>query len=1217
LLIKEVKDLLVYIVIRTKMNNTNLLSYDKLYMSSNLNMRIYNLNFKTHRKRLRKYLLEGGDRDTFRNLLRQSNLVFNYRTGRFLEYGASSIRQSGQPRNRTRGTLRDGVLYERNYWTELDDLFNQVLDNENYEVNIDYGAYPISPSEIFQIMGNRFMGNRIIATFGGRGYTISNFSFERLRSAYVDGDFSQLTGSDEAFLNALEQGTIITFLNLGGGNVIDDPGFFPYYLKKNFDLSLYGIFNDKNNADYRDNCLIRALKFSNKVDKDLMNEVLESRFIKTRRIPLCKLPEICAKLEISLTITKYLPEKEGQAKHSKTITYGDGEINIKIAVVENHFFLKEKTKYTLYAINNFDDIKHLTNWNYIVGKYDGKYKRDKSKCKCSYELIKELVRNKEKFLEKINIDDRSIISPFYEDIKNKHFHSLDYDQDSLEETPEYKPKSAKYKVPLSNVFFGDFEAGFCKQSYHHEYLSSLRRYTKYTKNENILNPKNTWCFYKRGKITSAQQMLNKIINFKLKGDKIVYFHNLKYDYQFLVKVYGLIPQMVIAPNGREIYVKCKYKNQTIIFKDTACMITDSLGNFGNMFGLEQKKEVMPYEIYTLENIKKHFIEIEEIKKCKDFEEFTCDTKRKKYVMKKFNTEKWNQFLENAKKWKCINGTKINIIKYSKIYCIMDTKVLNDGFDIFRNWIVELTGIDIIDQITISGVADKYCIKEGCYDGVYQLSGVPRIFIQRCLVGGKTMTNRNKAHIDFVDILNRDLDINSSYSFAQVRMKGILKGKPKVIPDNWKFKDIKDKDGYFVKINIKSIKNLDFPLLSYKNEQGIRCWSNDINDLNHHGVYIGKFALEDAIHFGDMDFEIEQGYYFDEGRNPQLPITTNYLYSERKKLKANGNRAEQIYKLILNSVFGRTAIKAFDSELIIKSTQKHIGKAKTFEDVKKYYYSKKKKVFNEKLYLQDLGFMEIYNGHCYINEAKKFVRRQYNNIKEWTERGKFWFIKKNYNVGEHQNRCHVAVEILDLSKRTLNEVLCLADNNNIKVGIIDTDSVQLAKKDVPIITKLFEEQHGKNPNYYLHKTFFGKKLGQWDDDFKLSKSKKLSEIIGVKNTDKSDIDSIGAIYLGKKMYCHHLKSADGNEGFHIRMKGVPTRSIYYYCYENNCNPFDIYKNLYYGVKIKFDLTCGGYFKKFEYDTGKQQCKFNNVFTREISLYKDTRNLYKNVLKEITK
>ena len=77
MLIKEVKDLLVYIVIRTKMNNTNLLSYDKLYMSSNLNMRIYNLNFKTHRKRLRKYLLEGGDRDTFRNLLRQSNLVFN------------------------------------------------------------------------------------------------------------------------------------------------------------------------------------------------------------------------------------------------------------------------------------------------------------------------------------------------------------------------------------------------------------------------------------------------------------------------------------------------------------------------------------------------------------------------------------------------------------------------------------------------------------------------------------------------------------------------------------------------------------------------------------------------------------------------------------------------------------------------------------------------------------------------------------------------------------------------------------------------------------------------------------------------------------------------------------------------------------------------------------------------------------------------------------
>ena len=46
-------------------------------------------------------------------------------------------------------------------------------------------------------------------------------------------------------------------------------------------------------------------------------------------------------------------------------------------------------------------------------------------------------------------------------------------------------------------------------------------------------------------------------------------------------------------------------------------------------------------------------------------------------------------------------------------------------------------------------------------------------------------------------------------------------------------------------------------------------------------------------------------------------------AQRKKLKANHNKAEQIYKLILNSIFGKTALKAFDCELVIKNTQKFL------------------------------------------------------------------------------------------------------------------------------------------------------------------------------------------------------------------------------------------------------------------------------------------------------
>lgn len=1185
-------------------------------------MSINNLNIKAHRKRLRKYLLGGGERMRYSELMKYYEYSFNYKTGRFLEYGGSRITKRGRQRRSAPGFLKDGVLYEEDYWSDLEDKFNTINTFENYEVDIDFSNYPISKREIFQIMGNRFNGKNIFVEMGNKGYTLTTQGYGRFIDYFENGDVDVLTESDARYFASLSGGNV-SFSNMGVGKSASNPGFFPFYLNnKNINLKRYAIFHDKESSNYKHNCLIKALIKSKKCDKEKLIQLIDSRFIKTRNVPKNKLPFICSKLNIKLIITEYLPKKdsffkegvEGEtcfpSKHSKTTSYGEGNTEIKLGVIEQHYFLKEKSKYTWFSIENYERVKDYDNWNEItalIKNKDGSYyaKRNKEKFKCSYELIKNLVREKEKYLTEINVDDKMIISPFYEDVKNKNFYSLNYDEDELEETPEYEERDEKYKFKIENTFFGDFEAGFDKKSYHHPYLNSIRKYRKYNKNENLLNPHGK-TFYDKNKVRSAKRMLNYVINqTDKKEQKLIFFHNLKYDYQFICKVKELIPTSVIKPNNREINVNCIYKGHKITFRDTSCMITNSLKCFGGMFGLEQEKEVMPYNIYTLENIKKQFVDIEEIKKVKDFEKFTCDPTKKKVVDKVFDEEKWEHFYNNAKKWNCIKNNKINIVKYSKIYCLMDCKVLNDGYDIFRTWILELTGIDILQEITISSVADKYVIKEGAYKGVYQLSGIPRIFIQRCLVGGKTMTCRNKKHIDFSFIKNADLDINSSYPYSYVRIKGLLMGKPKVIPAGWTYDDIKDKDGYFVKIKIKKLKAFDYPLLSYKNEDGIRTWSNNIDELNKHGVYVGKFALEDAIHFGNMEFEIEQGYYFDEGRNKKLPNLTNYLYEERKKLKKDYNKAEAIYKLILNSIFGKTALKAFDCELLIKNTEKFVGKANNWEDVKKYYITKKTKIFNEELYNQDLGFMTLKidakgNGFCYINEAKKFIRRNYNNIKEWDIRGKYYFIKKNYNVGEHKNRVHVAVEILDMSKRTLNEVLCMAYDSKIKVGIIDTDSVQIAKKDVVKISLEYSLNYGKNPNYYLHKDFFGKKLGQWDNDFKMSGSDNLDDIINMKKCVKCDIDSIGAIYLAKKMYIHHLKAENGKEAYHIRMKGVPTRAIYYYCYLNNTNPFDIYKQLYHGETINFDLTSGGYFQKFEYDTKLEMCKFRNNFTREISV-----------------
>ena len=76
---------------------------------------------------------------------------------------------------------------------------------------------------------------------------------------------------------------------------------------------------------------------------------------------------------------------------------------------------------------------------------------------------------------------------------------------------------------------------------------------------------------------------------------------------------------------------------------------------------------------------------------------------------------------------------------------MDCKVLMDGFGVFRQWMLEHTELDVYNFITIQSMASSFMSKLGCYDNVYQNSGVMQQFISRCVVGGRVMTNPNKQY----------------------------------------------------------------------------------------------------------------------------------------------------------------------------------------------------------------------------------------------------------------------------------------------------------------------------------------------------------------------------------------------------------------------------------------------------------------------------------------
>ena len=185
-----------------------------------------------------------------------------------------------------------------------------------------------------------------------------------------------------------------------------------------------------------------------------------------------------------------------------------------------------------------------------------------------------------------------------------------------------------------------------------------------------------------------------------------------------------------------------------------------------------------------------------------------------------------QFLDNLENWGCISGKGMNndmfgVIKYSSIYCKMDCKVLMDGYEVLRQWMLEHTElyiyiyIYIYHFITIQPMASPFMLKSGCYDNVYQTSGAIQQFISRCVVGGRVMANPDKQY----HVKNKIADFAacSLYPSAMHFMDGLLEGKPKVLYDK-SYDFLTHQDGYFVRVKIiKLNKHLDFPLTSKLNE----------------------------------------------------------------------------------------------------------------------------------------------------------------------------------------------------------------------------------------------------------------------------------------------------------------------------------------------------------------------------------------------------------------
>jgi len=971
----------------------------------------------------------------------------------------------------------------------------------NIDINTNRNGFGINNTirELVDFYGNGINGNYIILEVNNTYYTLSqNFANDLLNiiqnQVFQVEEQAVQVGSDVEIMQSLtyNQPNIIIHKRVINNNRREG-GFFRYFNKTNIDLKRFGIY--KNAKELRDNneqCLVLALKQFN-IDDNKLNTI--KMMAKNSNIPQIKLNEIADIIDKDIKIIQL--QKDGSTRIVRKKGKNKHEEEICIGLLESHYFANFITKYSSYYIKNYEELKDIDGGCYIVKKYKGKFLKSYNRGINAFNLIKTLLDNKDKLLKEITISFDMMKTQFYKKIKEE-ITSLEYD-DYFNTKLIMKPELEEDKK--ENKFQNEYENWFIDFETTEDEVGKLDALLIRGINDKDVK------FYFKG-VNSGRKMLD-YFNKSGKTRVRLIAHNMSFDMRFIINHLQKISNKGYLMKGKKLLnMEGWYKKVKIQFKDSYNLITMSLRDFGTSFNLKQDKEVIAYKIYNdKEELKRGLYNIEKAKK----------VLIKEIEMKGGKIEdKLIQFEKNIDKWGLRVGEDFKHIEYNNKYCEMDCLVLRDGYNKFKKMMSELTGMDIDNVLTIASLSDKNILYRGGYDNTYKLSGIPRSFIQKCVVGGRTMSNNNeKYHVKNCKI--NDFDAVSLYPSAMVRLAeelgGYLMGKPKVIKDKQLNMDfLNGVDGYFVEIEITKVgKKRNFSLISYKNDNLVR---NFDNNLVGKKINIDKIALEDAIKFMEIEFKLIKGYYYNEGRNNKIGEIMSKNFEERKKLKAKKNPAQIVYKAMMNCGYGKTCLKEIDTKKLVVKEE----------------------------------------------DLEKRVNYDYNHIMSYSKifDTDFYTIKKRKSINNHFNSVHLGVEVLSMSKRIMNEVICLAEDLGLTIYYQDTDSIHINDEDIEILVKEYKNKYGKE--------LIGKNLEQFHSDFELKGAVK-------------DIISKELIVLGKKCYIDRLEGLDENnekvEGLHFRMKGVPQEVVKYTARLRKQTVLELFTDLYKGEEITFDLTMGGY------------------------------------------
>lgn len=447
-------------------------------------------------------------------------------------------------------------------------------------------------------------------------------------------------------------------------------------------------------------------------------------------------------------------------------------------------------------------------------------------------------------------------------------------------------------------------------------------------------------------------------------------------------------------------------------------------------------------------------------------------------------------------------------KYCEFYCKQDVNILRLGFNAFREGFLKDFKIDPYKFISISALANEVFNQNVYYNhNLYKVGGVVRHFMSHAIYGGRCMTAYNKKWHTTKPL--SDFDAVSLYPSAMARLKTV-KGIPEVIqPEELNMNFLSKVDAYVVEIRITKVKkHYAFPLIVQKTPEGLNL-NNDIITENITMV-VDNIALEDLINFQQIEFELIKGYYWNSGTDDTIQKVIRHIFNKRLEYKKQKNPLQQLYKLIMNSCYGKTIEKPVDKDWKYFDNE---------EDLNKYMFKNYYKIIEE----VQLGDSEIHA-----------VR-----------------VKKP--IDKHFNFSLLGIQVLSMSKRIMNEVMCLAFDLGCHIYYQDTDSMHIEVDDLPKLIDAFKNKYGRD--------LIGSNLGQFHSDFPT-----------INNHDEMP-KAIESFFLMKKMYIDKLQDSTGEIDYMVRGKGLTQNSIKYATKKFNNNPLALYKSMYEGKSQTFDLTKG--------------------------------------------